>query len=187
MFNELKEYAKKNNVPIIKDDSLDVLLSLIKDNNVKSILELGTAIGYSSLSMASLNIPITTIERNEIMYNEAIKNITKYGFSDLVEVVFMDALEYTPNKSYDLIFIDAAKAQNIKFVERFTPFLNKGGLIVIDNINFHGLKSTDTGISKNLRSMLKKIEAFKEYIMNNPLFDTYFLNVGDGLSISRLK
>ena len=187
MFNDLKEYAKLNKVPIIKDDSLDVLLSLIKDNNIKTVLELGCAIGYSSIRMATLGATITTIERNDSMYNEAIKNISKYELNHMIEVVFMDALDYIPSKSYDLIFIDAAKAQNIKFVERYTPYLNKNGVIVVDNINFHGLKSSDIGISRNLRSMLKKIEAFKEYIVNNPLFDTYFLNIGDGLSISRLK
>ena len=187
MFNDLKEYAQLNKVPIIRDDSLSLLLQIIKDNNIKDVLELGTAIAYSAINIASLGVRVTTLERNKDMYLEAQKNISKYNLSQLIDSILVDALEYTPNKTFDLIFIDAAKAQNTKFVERYTPFLKQGGYIIVDNINFHGLKSTDQGISKNLRSMLKKIEAFKEYIMNNPLFDTYFDNSGDGLSISRLK
>ena len=185
MYEDLKEYAKVNKVPIILDDSLEVILNIIKENNIKTILELGTAIAYSAIRMAELGVFITTLERNPLMYNEAIKNIHKYNLENQIEAVFMDALEYTPTIVYDLIFIDASKAQNIKFIERYSPCLNKGGLIIVDNINFHGVDVSDPSISKNLRSMVKKINLFKDWIKENKDFETYFLDTGDGLSISK--
>ena len=139
MLEELKEYARLNSVPIIKDEGLTFLLSCIKKYNVKSCLEVGCAIGYSSLMISSLNVSVTTLERNKEMVVLAKDNISKYDKNNLIELVETDALEYTPTKTYDLIFIDAAKAQNKKFFLRFTPFLNEKGIVVVDNLNFHGL------------------------------------------------
>lgn len=185
MFDDLKEYALINHIPIIKDEGLSFLLLNIKKYNIKDVLEVGSAIGYSALNMASLGINVTTIERNLDMYNEAIKNISKYNFQDKIEVVYMDALSYTPNKLYDLIFIDAAKAQNQKFFLRFTPFLKVGGIVIVDNLNFHGLiDEIDDIKSKNLRSMLKKIKAFREWLIDNSDYKSEIIDVGDGMSIS---
>lgn len=188
MFEELKSYASKFNVPIIRDEGLFFLIDNIKKYNVKDILEVGTAIGYSSLNMASLNTNVITLERNKEMYDEAIKNISKYDFGKNIRVVFTDALEYTPDKEFDLIFIDAAKAQNIKFFLRFTPYLRKGGIVIVDNLNFHGLTDNITAdLSRNLRSMLKKINMFKEWLKENKEYDTLFTNLGDGMSVSVKK
>ena len=189
MFEDLKEFAKENNVPIIKDEGLEVLLSVIESNSYKSVLEIGCAIGYSSIVMAkTYGVDITTIERNSEMYNLAISNISKYNLEDKIEVVFTDALEYTPKRMYDLIFIDAAKAQNIKFFERFEPYLNEGGTIVVDNLDFHGLTDEDPSkLSKNLRSLTRKIREFIEYLKNRNDYDTVFTHLGDGMSVSKRK
>ena len=189
MFEDLKEFAKENNVPIIKDEGLKVLLSTIEANSYKSVLEIGCAIGYSSIVMAkTYNTDITTIERNAEMYNLAISNISKYNLEDKIEVVFIDALEYTPKRMYDLIFIDAAKAQNIKFFERFEPFLNEGGSIIVDNLDFHGLTDEDPSkLSKNLRSLTRKIREFIEYLKGREDYITTFTHEGDGMSISKKK
>ena len=101
----------------------------IKEHKVKKILEIGTAIGYSAINMAKVdeNIKITTIERNEKMYAEARKNIRNFGLEKRITLVLKDALEVNATGKYDLIFIDAAKAQYIKFFEKFKSNLSKNG------------------------------------------------------------
>ena len=110
----LEIYAKENNVPIIQKEGLNFLIEYIKQNNVKTILEIGTAIGYSSINMAlvSDDIQITTIERNEKMYKQAIENIKDFNLENRINVIYGDALDTVVQGKYDLIFIDAAKAQN---------------------------------------------------------------------------
>ena len=186
MFEDLKEYARLNKVPIIKDEGLDFLISSIKKYNIKSCLEVGTAIGYSAIRMASFGVSVTTLERDEEAYTKAISNIKKYNLDDLIEPVLVDALEYVPKKSYDMIFIDAAKAQNKKFFLRFSPYLNKSGLIIVDNLNFHGLTSENPENikSKNLRSLVKKINEFKDWLKDEEGYSTTFTDSGDGMSIS---
>ena len=114
---ELEEYAKKENVPIIQKDGLKFLIKMVKENNVKTILEIGTAIGYSAINMAKIDseIKITTIERNLKMYNEALKNIKEFNLENQIKLIYGDALLTQINGKYDLIFIDAAKAQYILF------------------------------------------------------------------------
>lgn len=188
MLNELKEYAKAHNVPIVRDEGLLVLLNEVKKNNYKSVLEIGSAIGYSAINFALLGCTVTTIERDQKMYDIAKDNIHKFSLDEKIELVFSDALDYTPNKKYDLIFIDAAKAQNIKFFLRFSPFLNDNGVIIVDNLDFHGLTDKDPKeLSKNLRSLIRKINEFKEFLKDNKEFDTTFIHDGDGMSISRKK
>ena len=114
---DLEEYAKINHVPIMLKDGIEFLTDYIKKNNIKSILEIGTAIGYSSIKMALVNddIKITTIERDSNMYNEALKNIKAFNLDNRINVIYSDALDVELNDKYDLIFIDAAKSQYIKF------------------------------------------------------------------------
>ena len=186
MFEDLREYAKENKVPIIRDEGLDFLLSSISKHNVKTCLEVGTAIGYSAIRMASLGVSVTTLERDKNAYDQAIQNIKKYNLEDKIEAVLVDALDYTPSKKYDLIFIDAAKAQNKKFFLRFTPFLNESGIVIVDNLNFHCLtnEKLEDIKSKNLRSLVKKINEFKEWLALQEDYNTTFTDSGDGMSIS---
>ena len=185
---EMEEYAKEYSVPIIEKDSIKFIMKFIKLNNIKSILEIGTAIGYSSILMASVDseIEITTIERDEKRYMEAIKNVKKCNMDKKIEVVFQDANDVNlVGRTYDLVFIDAAKSQNIKFFEKFCNYLNPNGVIITDNINFHGLVGNRTSdMSKNLNSLVSKIEDYKEFLKDNKEFTTKFYDIGDGLSIS---
>ena len=118
---ELEKYALENNVPIIQKDGLNFLIKYIKENNTKNILEVGTAIGYSAINMALVNqnIKITSIERNKEMYNLACTNVRKFNLENRINLIFGDALETEIEGTYDLIFIDAAKAQYIKFFEKY--------------------------------------------------------------------
>ena len=185
---EMEKYAEEYNVPIIEKDSIKFIMKYIKLNNVKRILEIGTAIGYSGILMASVdeNIELTTIERDEKRYMEAIKNVKKCGLEKRIEVVFQDALDVNLiGRTYDLIFIDAAKGQYIKFFEKFSHYLSPTGVIITDNIKFHGLVGNRTeDMSKNLNSLVSKIENYIEFLKTNKEYTTKFYDIGDGLSIS---
>ena len=188
---EMERYAGANNVPIIEFESIKFIMKYIKLNKVKSILELGTAIGYSAILMANANdfCEITTIEKDDKRYREAVKNVNKSGFDKRIDVVYNDALEVNlAGHKYDLIFIDAAKGQYIKYFEKFCNYLNPGGVIITDNLDFHGLVKNKGAIkSKNVRGIVTKIENYIEFLKNNKDFVTKFYDIGDGLSVSFKK
>lgn len=186
--DRLEEYAKKNNVPIMQKDGILFLTEYIRKNEIKTILEIGSAIGYSSITMAKVdkNIRIVTIERNIDMYNKAVENIRDFDLEKQIEVVWADALEYETSRKFDLIFIDGAKAQYINFFEKYQKNLNDGGTIISDNLDFHGLtKSVSSIKSKNLRSLVKKINNYREYLTANKDFTTKFLKIGDGIAVTK--
>ena len=184
-------YAEENNVPIITKEGITFLTNYIKKYNIKRILEIGAAIGYSSIMMALVDeeIEITTIERDEKRYLEAISNLKKVGLEDRIKLIYNDAFNVNLKEKFDLIFIDAAKAQNINFFEKFQYNLKKGGTIITDNMNFHGLVFKDEKDikSRNLRQLVKKVKLYKDFLNNNSDFSTEFLDVGDGLAISRFN
>ncbi len=190
---ELKKYAKEFNVPIIQDAGLALLEEVIALLKPKNILEIGTAIGYSALRMNKVcNSNVYTIERNQDMYNKAIENITKASKNDSIHIIFKDALEAyseVSNVKFDLIFIDAAKAQYKKFFDIYSPLLNEGGAIVCDNMLFHGLVESDDYMnqSRSVRGLIRKLKAFHEDLLNNKDYKTSLFDIGDGISISVKK
>lgn len=188
---EIKKYALDNKVPIMQDEGIDYLINYIKDNKIESILEVGTAIGYSSIMMALSNpkIKITTIERNHDSYLEAVKNIKKMKLENQITLIFKDALDVELEDKFDLIFLDAAKAQNIKFFEKFEYNLKPKGTIITDNIYFHGLVEQDESSieSRNVRGIVRKLKNYIEFLENNKRYDTEILKLGDGISISKKK
>ena len=188
---EMEHYASTKNVPIIELDAIKFIMKYIKLNQVKSILEIGTAIGNSAILMANANsfCEITTIERDEKRYKEAVKNVNKRGLDKRIELVYNDAMEVNlTNCKFDLIFIDAAKGQYIKYFEKFCNFLNPGGVIITDNLKFHGLvKNKDLIKSKNVRGIVNKIEKYIEFLKENDEYITKFYDIGDGLSVSFRK
>ena len=186
--DRLEEYAKENNIPIMQRDGIIFLTNYIRENNVKTILEIGTAIGYSAINMAlvSKDIKIVTIERDKERYKEAIKNISLFKLDDQIQVLFSDALETEIDDMFDLIFIDAAKAQYIKFFEKYKVNLKEKGVIISDNLDFHGLTHDDVVIkNKNLRALVKKINDYKAFLQENKEFNTEFIDIGDGIGISK--
>ena len=191
IIKEMERYAEANNVPIIESDSIDFIKKYIKLNDVKNILEIGTAIGYSAIQMASASdeVEITTIERDEKNYREAVKNVNACGLDRRIEIVFNDALDVNlAGFKYDLIFIDAAKGQYIKFFEKFENYLTPGGIIITDNLKFHGLvENKETIESKNVLGLVNKIEKYIEFLNENEEFVTKFYDIGDGISVSFRK
>lgn len=186
--DRLEEYASLNNIPIMQKDGILFLTEYIKENNVKRILEIGSAIGYSACKMAlvSPDISVVTVERDETRYNEAVKNIHNFGLDDQIEIILGDALETEVAGLFDLIFIDAAKAQYIRFFEKYKSNLKDNGVIISDNLNFHGLTLDVNSIgSKNLKALVRKINNYKEFLVDNKEFQTEFLELGDGIGISK--
>ena len=185
---ELKEKSKKNSIPIMHDEGLDFLLKFIKDNNIKDILEIGTAVGYSSIKMALLDeeIKITTIERDKNRFEEAIKNIKSFNLEKRINAILSDAMNVDIAEKYDLIFIDAAKSRNIDFFEKFKGNLKENGFIITDNLKFHGYVDMELSKieSRNIRGLVRKIRNYINFLENNKEFETEFLNVGDGVSVS---
>ena len=189
---EMEEYAKEKNIPIMEKDGISFLMKFIKANNVKSVLEIGSAIGYSAILMASSSpdVKVTTIERDETNYMECLKNVKKCSFEQKENVVFQDALELNlaEGTQFDLIFIDAAKGQYKNFFEKYKYFLAPDGAIITDNLKFHGyVGKSDTIESKNLRQLVTKIENYVEFLKSNEEFETHFYDIGDGLSVSVRK
>ncbi len=187
---DLEEYAKKYKIPIMQKDGILYLIEYIKKNNIKNILEIGTAIGYSSIMMANINkdIKITTIEKDNQRYNIALQNIKKYNLTNQIEVINDDASNVNLNKKYDLIFIDAAKGKNTLFFNKFKNNLNTGGTIITDNLSFHGLVENVSLIkTKNQKSIVKKIKDYITFLENNEEFITEYINVGDKISISKRR
>lgn len=185
---ELEQYAKENNIPIMMKDGIEFLCAYIKENNVKNILEIGTAIGYSAIKMALVdkNIKITTIERDIERYNLAIQNIKDFGLEKQITVILDDAFNVEINEKFDLIFIDAAKSQYIKFFEKFKVNLKKSGVFISDNLAFHGLVKSDEKIeSRNVRGIVRKLRNYIEFLENNEEFETKFYSIGDGIGISK--
>lgn len=189
----MRKYAVEHNVPIVQDEGLELLYNTIQSKQITKILEIGTAIGYSASCMALINpdVCVHTIERNDQMYKSACENIELSKLNLQIKVFHADALlldENAIDDDYDMIFIDAAKAQYIKFFDKFTKHLKIGGVVVSDNLLFHGFVNGDQqNISKNVRGLVRKIKNYREYLQENLEYETEFFDLGDGMSISIKK
>ena len=181
MIEEMEKYAREYNIPIMLPDGIDYLCDYIKDNNIKTILEIGSAIGYSSIRMCMVNddIKVTTIERDKERYDVAVSNISKCNF------IYGDAMNVEVDGVYDLIFIDASKGHNIDFFNKYKDNLSNNGVIITDNLSFHGLvENPELVLTKNQRGLVRKIKSFIEFLDNNKEFKTTYIEVGDRISIS---
>lgn len=186
--SELEEYAKEYNIPIMLEDGIEFLCDYIKKNNIKRILEIGTAIGYSAIKMASIDkdIKITTIERDKDRYSLALKNISNFKLEEQIDAILDDALNVDLGDKYDLIFIDAAKGQYINFFEKFKTNLKNNGVIISDNLSFHGLVEGDwSTLTRNVRGLVRKIKNYKDFLDENKEFKTDYYDIGDGIGVSR--
>ena len=187
MIEKIKEYAKKNNIPIIMDESFEYINKYAREKNIKNILEIGTAIGYFACAISTDNdVFITTIEKNDKMYDAAVSNVNRCKLNDKVNIIHGDALEAELKNKYDLIFIDAAMGQYIKLFEKYQNNLNDKGVIICDNMNFHGYINDIENIeSRNLRGLVVRTKRFREFLENNIEFYSEIINIGDGISISK--
>ncbi len=190
LIKKMEKYADEKGIPIMEKDGINFLSEFVKLNKIKNILEIGCAIGYSAINMAlvSEDITVTTIERDKDRYIEAVKNIKNAKLDHRITLVLADALDFNTDEKFDLIFIDAAKSQYLKFFNKFSNNLTQKGYIITDNIKFHGLAFSDkTKLSRNLRQLIGKLENYIDFLNNNKEFKTRFFDVGDGIAISRRR
>ncbi|MFS0654753.1 O-methyltransferase [Bacillus sp. 179-C3.3 HS] len=190
---QLEEYANLHHVPIMEKVSIELLLQLLSVKKPKKILEVGTAIGYSAIRMAT-DLPdadIYTIERNAKRYEEATRNIEAFQLKERIHVFFGDAIESAEAVQtmapYDVIFIDAAKGQYKRFFELFEPMLADEGMIITDNVLFKGLVATNYEEEiedKRKKQLIGKIDRYNQWLMSNPDYKTCIIPVGDGIAIS---
>ena len=188
---KLKEYARRENIPIMQDDGIEFLTSFIEKKGLMNILEVGTAIGYSAIMMALVNsnIHVTTIEYDETRYMEALKNIKKFELENRITLIYNDALNVELNSEYDLIFIDAAKGKNKDFFNHFEKNLKSDGFIITDNMGFHGyVEMNEEEIpSKNIRGIVKKIKDYIYFLENNMQYKTIIYKIGDGIAVTERR
>lgn len=187
---ELERYAKENRVPIMQKDGILYLCNYIKENNIKSILEIGSAIGYSAIMMASVDkdIRVTTVEKDEERYTLAVSNINKYNLDNQINIIYGDACDVEFDDKFDLIFIDAAKGKNIVFFNKFKGNLSKNGTIITDNLSFHGLVENPSLVeTKNQRGIVSKIKDYINFLDTNEEFITTYEEVGDKIAISKRR
>lgn len=189
--DEIKQFGKENNVPISLDDTLSFLLSTINQNNCKQILEIGTAIGYSAIAMATQTncLHIDTVEIDPQRHNLAVENIKSANLQNKITAYLVDAMEYLKNctKKYDFIYLDGAKNQYINYLPYLTKILNKNGIIMADNLYFHGMVLGKAKVTTGCRAMIKSLHKYIAEITTNPIFDTLIYDIGDGVGVTKLK
>lgn len=187
LLQKLEQEAKEENIPIIKKESAQFLRVLLKMVQPSRILEIGTAIGYSTIWMAEAapHARITTMEIDADKVNRALENFSAADVRDRIELLQADAGEGLPDHySFDFIFLDAAKKQYRTYLDLYLPHLKDGGIVAADNVLFQGRVAEEKAEKERLRPIVEHLRAFNDYVNNHPALDTTFVPVGDGLSIS---
>ncbi len=186
--DDIKLYAAKNSIPIMRDGGIEFICSYIKENNIKRILEIGTAIGFSAIEFAQVapDVTVTTIELDIDRHIKALQNIHDNGLDDRIKAINADALMIELDDTFDLIFIDAAKGQYINFFEKYKKNLAPQGVFISDNLSFHGMVD-DLTLTHNYSTikLVKKIRKYIDFLRNNNEFSTTFFDFGDGISVSK--
>lgn len=192
IIDSIKKEALDKKVPILQDKSLELIRLILRIKEPKKILEIGTAVGFSAINFVDElngNVFVKTIERNENMYNVAKENISKVGFVDNIDVILADATEYLPNLKednvYDVVFIDAAKGQYLKFLENAIRLIKNGGVIIADNVLFKGRVLSDYNEHKH-RTAVNRLREYINIINNDKRLKSTILDIGDGVAVSKV-
>ncbi len=186
---KIKKKALENHIPIIMDDTLEYIYELYANNKISSILEIGTAVGYSAICFTEFlqeNGVIDTIERDEERINDAKLNIKEMNLENKINILEGDATEILPtlNKKYDMVFIDAAKGKYPFFLKEALRLLNENGIILADNILYKGYVMSDYNKHKQ-RTAVRNLREYIKETTENPNLETKILEVGDGLAITK--
>lgn len=188
---KIKEKALEEHIPIIMDDTLEVIANILKEVKPQRILEIGTAVGYSAMCFSeylSDDGIIDTIEREEERVQEARENIKNVGVEDKINIYEGDAVEILPtlNEKYDVVFIDAAKGKYPFFLKESIRMIKPNGIIFADNILYKGYVMSDYNKHKQ-RTAVRNLREYIKEVTENPNIETEILEVGDGLAISKIK
>ena len=189
-FSKVKKEALEKHIPIIMDDTLEVIKEILKKKNPEKILEIGTAVGYSATCFVrySEKAIVDTIELDEERGKEAIENIEKIGVSDRINIMIGNAVEILPNLNgeYDIVFIDAAKSKYSIFLKEGIRLIKNGGIILADNILYKGYVMSDYNKHKQ-RTAVRHLREYIKEVTENPNLETKILEVEDGLAETKVK
>ena len=188
---KIKQKALEEHIPIIMDNTLEKLHKILENMKLNRILEIGTAVGYSAICFTEFldkDGIIDTIERDEERVIQARENIKKTDVEEKINIYLGDAVDILPtlNDKYNMIFIDAAKGKYPFFLEHALRLINDGGIIIADNVLYKGYVMSDYNKHKQ-RTAVRNLREFIKEINENPFLETEILDVGDGLSISKVK
>ncbi len=191
MLYRIKKKALDEHIPIIMDDTLDVMHKYLVKMKPKRILEIGTAVGYSAICFSKYldnGGIIDTIERDEERVKEARDNVKNMNLENKINIIQGDAVEILPtmNEKYDVVFIDAAKGKYPFFLSQSLRMLNDNGIIFADNILYKGYVMSDYNKHKQ-RTAVRNLREYIKEVCEDPNLETQILEVGDGLSISKKK
>lgn len=190
--NAFRNECQERNLPIIHKEVGQFIKLMIKQSNVKSILEIGTNVGYSSIFFShvmNFEGKIVTLERSEKFYQEAVSNIKNFNLDKNIEVHFGDATEIldTIKGSFDMAFIDAAKSYYKLFFDKACERMKSGGIIISDNVLYQGMIATDELVVRRKKTLVRNLRNYLEYISHDDRFITSVLPLGDGLAVTLLK
>ena len=188
---KIKKRALEEHIPIIMDDTLEVVDKILTKLKPKRILEIGTAVGYSAICFSEYlqkDGKIDTIERDKERIEEAKINIERVGVANKINIYEGDAVEILPtlNDKYNVVFIDAAKGKYPFFLKEALRMINENGIILADNILYKGYVMSDYNKHKQ-RTAVTHLREYIKLTTDNPRLDTKILEVGDGLAITRIK
>lgn len=186
---QIKEKALNEHIPIIMDDTLEVVGKILEDKKPERILEIGTAVGYSAIMFSKYlteNGYIDTIERDEERIKEAKENVKDLNLEEKIHIFEGDAIEILPTLKgpYDVVFIDAAKGKYPIFLSEALRMLGNNGIIVADNVLYKGYVMSDYNKHKQ-RTAVRGLREFLKELNENENLTTQILEVGDGLAISK--
>jgi len=183
----LRKEAQVREVPVACDETLAFLLTLARAKGVKNYLEVGCAVGLTSLALAE-ELPemcVTAIERDENFYNEAKENLAKYYQRS--SVLLGDAAEILktlPDEAFDFIFLDCAKVQYIKLLPELKRALCSGGVLLADDVLLYGWVNGEAPVPKKRKMLVEHIREYLAAVTEDCNLRTAILDIGDGLALS---
>lgn len=189
---KFRDYCERRQLPIIHKEVGQFIKLMINQLNAKSILEIGTNVGYSSIFMSKAmkgQGKLVTLERSEKFYREALKNISDFGLEKNIEVYLGDAVD-TLDKvegTFDIAFIDAAKSYYRIFFDKCLKVMKPGAIIISDNVLYQGMVASDTLLVRRKKTSVRNLRNYLHYISNDDRFITSVLPLGDGLAVTLIK
>lgn len=190
--NEFREYCEERNLPIIHKEVGQFIKLVINQLNAKSIVEIGTNVGYSAIFMSKVmkgEGRVVTFERSEKFYKEAIKNIADFGLENNIDVHLGDAVDILNETegTFDMAFIDAAKSYYRVFFDKCLKMMKPGGIILSDNVLYQGMIASDELVVRRKKTLVRNLRNYLEYISHDNRFVTSILPLGDGLAVTYIK
>lgn len=189
---EFRLYCQERNLPIIHKEVGQFIKLIINQLKAKSIIEIGTNVGYSSIFMTRVMKDggrVVTLERSEKFYREAIKNIQDFGLEENIKVYLGDAVDILDmvEGSFDMAFIDAAKSYYRVFFDKCLKMMKPGGIILSDNVLYQGMIASDDLVVRRKKTLVRNLRNYLQYISQDERFVTSVLPLGDGLAVTLIK